>query len=753
MSDFQSGGPGALPLFVRSPERGAPIVTIGLILVAIVILYLGAGILVPLVLAILLAFALAPLIRRFRRMHIPHILAVVLAVALAAAVLSTIGYVVATQLIKLASDLPTYQATVTTKTQALQQSLGGGEFIESLTGALDQISSQFAGSPSEGLAQPTPVTITNGGVGPLDLIQTVLGSVLGPLATTAIVLIFLIFLLLEREDLRDRFLKLVSRGDLRTSTKVMNEAAARVGRYLIVQFCVNLAYGIIFGTGLSIIGVPNAVLWGLLAAMFRYIPFVGTIIAASIPFTLAFAVDPGWSMLVSAVALYVALELVITNAIEPRLYGSSTGLSALAVLIAAMFWATLWGPIGLILSTPVTVCLVVLGRYVPQLAFFETLLGSEPVMSPPERLYQRLVAGNVEEAVELADEYVAAHDVSSFYRTVAMPALKLAEIDLSLDVSDLSHRRNVVVSMTAVIEDIDEDTEQVAAEAAASILCIGGRTELDEAAAHILQRLLAADGLAARAAAPLVIRQESIGQLDLSGISVVCLCYLGDNPRSYVRFVARRLARRYPELKIVAFVASTTTAANDRQDDWGVTRIVGEISDAVSVAADLSKQTKAPVQLSLEQPIDQMALTRLRQLAQSDGRLAGVLAEIASDSGVPVAVLNIVQSELVSGDFDLDGIGVPQLNLASQRVMTERRAVIIPDVAASQDFANDPFLLENGVSFYAGVPLFGPDGAVIGALALLDHNPQPFGPDAQEKLELQALKLMMSLSEMKATAA
>jgi len=738
--------PPSLPAFVRSADRGHPLVTSSVILASIVVLYLGAGILVPLVLAVLLAFALAPLIRRLRRLHVPHILAVLFAVALAAAVLSTIAYVVASQLIKLASDLPSYQSTVTAKTQALQQSLGGGEFIESLTGAIDRLSGQVEGTVTTGAVPPMPVTITNGGTGPLGIVQSVLGSVLGPLATAAIVLVFLVFLLLEREDLRDRFLKLVSRGDLRTSTKVMNEAAARVSRYLLVQFCVNLAYGIVFGIGLSIIGVPNAILWGLLAAMFRYIPFVGTIIAASIPFTLAFAVDPGWSMLLSSLALYVALELVITNAIEPRLYGSSTGLSAIAVLIAAMFWATMWGPIGLILSTPITVCLVVLGRYVPQLAFFETLLGSEPVMSPPERFYQRLVSGNVEEAIGLADEYIAAHDASHFYETVAMPALRLAETDLTLDVADLSHRRNVVDSMTAVINDIDIDQDPDETGSPVRILCIGGRTELDEAAAQILARLLLAAGHSAKALAPLTIRQESIGQLPLTGIDVVCLCYVGDNPRSYVRFVAKRLLRQHPDLNIIACVLGDGAGTSPEQADWGTKGVVYTLGEAVVAAGKSLEPDNQPLQKdALEEPINEASLVRLRRLAQSDGPMSDMLGEIAKASGMPVAVMEIADADLQKSIVP-GGASPRHVSAPSQQVIDTGLAVIVPNVAADKRFENDPFLLENGVRFFAGVPLLGPDGEAIGALVLLDHEPRQFTETDRERLELQALKLMVTLA-------
>ena len=211
----------------------------------------------------------------------------------------------------------------------------------------------------------------------------------------------MIFVLLEREDLRDRFIKLAGAGDLQKSTQAINDAAARVSRYLLMQLVVNLSYGIPIGIALYFIGVPNAVLWGLLAAVLRFVPYLGPFLAALFPIALAIAVDPGWTMLFWVVGLFLMAELVSNNVIEPWLYGSSTGLSSLAIIMAAIFWTTLWGPVGLFLATPLTVCLVVIGRYVPQLEFLGVLLGSDPVLAPEERLYQRLLAGNLEEAVEI----------------------------------------------------------------------------------------------------------------------------------------------------------------------------------------------------------------------------------------------------------------------------------------------------------------------------------------------------------------
>ena len=237
------------------------------------------------------------------------------------------------------------------------------------------------------------------------MLQTVVGPLVQPLATTGIVIVFVVFMLLQREDLRDRFIRLVGSRDLHRTTQALGDAAERVGRYLLMQLLVNVAYGIPIGIGLWLIGVPNPLLWGMLSVVLRFVPFIGPILAAAFPLALSIAVDPGWTMLLWTAALFIVLEMISGNIVEPWLYGASTGLSSIAILAAAVFWTWLWGPVGLLLSTPLTVCLVVLGRHVPQFGFLNVLLGSEPVLEPAESLYQRLLAGDPDEATERAEEY------------------------------------------------------------------------------------------------------------------------------------------------------------------------------------------------------------------------------------------------------------------------------------------------------------------------------------------------------------
>ena len=253
---------------------------------------------------------------------------------------------------------------------------------------------------------PVPVEIHQPNPSPFLLLQQFAVPLLQPFATAGIVLVFVIFFLLQREDLRDRFIRLAGAGDLRRTTVAMDDAASRLSRYLLTQTAINTSFGVLVGTGLWFIGVPHPVLWGILGMLLRFVPYIGPVIAAALPAIVAFAVDPGWAMLLWAVALFLVVELAIGQVIEPWLYGHSTGLSGIAVVVAAAFWTLLWGPVGLLLSTPLTMCLVVLGRHVERLQFLEVLLGDQPALAPEEAFYQRMLAGDPDEAAHQAEEFL-----------------------------------------------------------------------------------------------------------------------------------------------------------------------------------------------------------------------------------------------------------------------------------------------------------------------------------------------------------
>jgi predicted PurR-regulated permease PerM len=570
--------PATPPLPAPAPAAHSSLLTAGGVVLAIGALYFGRDIFIPFALSILLAFALTPFVNWFRRLKLPRIAAVLVAVTLAFVLIGGIAFVVGRQVVQLGGNLPSYQTTITQKIRSLQASAPGGSMVDKVTTTIQDLSKEISGADKPAPAptgtglgsgttppqEPVTVRLERPEAQPLDVIRSVVGPLLAPLATAGLVIVFVIFILLEQEDLRDRFIKLAGAGDLQKSTQALNDAAARVSRYLLMQLVVNLTYGVPIGLALYLIGVPNAVLWGLLAAVLRFVPYLGPFLAALFPIALAVAVDPGWSMLLWVVALFLVAELISNNVVEPWLYGSSTGLSSLAIIMAAIFWTTLWGPVGLFLATPLTVCLVVIGRYVPQLEFLGVLLGSDPVLAPEERLYQRLLAGNLEEAVEMAETYVDEQSSRAFYDHVAMPALRLAENDRQRSTTDTNYRRQVASTATCVVREIADHVREKAAQAAKKegvptpdeaaagavrVLCIAGRTELDGAAAEMVAQALEERSIGARVLPPISVSEGALGQLDLAGIDVVCLSYLHPQPQVFARYICRRLRRRAPHVK------------------------------------------------------------------------------------------------------------------------------------------------------------------------------------------------------------
>ncbi|MFC7396850.1 AI-2E family transporter [Chelatococcus sp. GCM10030263] len=775
---------------VVQPTR-SPILTAGGIVLAIGTLYFGRDIFIPFALAILLSFALTPLVNWLRRLKLPRIAAVLIAVALAFILIGGIGFVVGRQLVQLANNLPTYQTNIAQKIRSLQQSAPGGGVVDKVTTTIEDLSKQISGEGSpDGTAAAPPGPALGGSTAqepltvrlepprprPLEMIQTVVGPLLAPLATAGLVIIFVIFVLLEREDLRDRFIKLVGAGDLQKSTQAINDAASRVSRYLLMQLVINLTYGIPIGVALYFIGVPNAVLWGLLAAVLRFVPYLGPFLAALFPIALAVAVDPGWTMLFWVLALFIVAELISNNVFEPWLYGSSTGLSSLAIIMAAIFWTSLWGPVGLFLATPLTVCLVVIGRYVPQLEFLGVLLGSDPVLAPEERLYQRLMAGNLEEAVELAEDYVDENSSLAFYDNVAIPALRLAENDRQRSSTDTNYRRLVAETAICVVQEVEDhvrektgsteepskgkggDTSSSVAEAQpASVLCLAGRTEVDRAAAEMVAQVLGERGVGTRVLPPIAVSQGTLGQLDLQGVEVVCLSYLHPQPQVYARYICRRLRRRAPGVKLV--VCAWNLAPGSGQTEDLTTQMA---ADAVFASLEAcvdqidawglrptSPATISPVAHDTEQEQSQ-ALHDLGLVAGRRQQFESVSRTVSQVFDAPIALVSLV--DLVHrppadpGSQDAQGDGSESSHESlDAHVIAANEVLVSEDVTKDPRFADDPLVLEKGLRFYAGAPLRTSSGLVIGALCVIDTKPRKFPEPDRRRLQELADELMADL--------
>lgn len=710
----------------RSPlTRRGIFETVASFALVVAMLYLGAGILVPLVLAILLAFALSPMVDLLsRRLHLPDAVAVIVSVVTALLFLALFAYLAGTQLIQIGAELPAYQTTIARKLHELQQQLEGGGFLDGLTGAVGSLTEQLSsdeGGLQERPGTPIPVTIANEVGNPLGVVSTLMGTLAGPLATAAIVVIFLIFLLLGRGELQERFIRLVSRGGYSTTNLAMGDASRRVGRYLQLQFFINVGYGVLFGLGLLVIGVPGAILWGLMIMLFRYIPFVGGLLVACIPILLAFAVDSGWSMLLATVGLFVVIDLTTANVVEPRIYGSSTGVSPIAILLSAMFWATLWGPVGLILATPMTVCLVVIGRYIPQFQVLETLLGSEPVLEPPERLYQRMLKGSVEEAIEIAEEYVEEAGLESFQENTLLPALKLASIELADTPEALAQRRVLATSIDAVIDELGH-VEPLPGNA---VVLIGGRTEIDESAARVVAQRLAAQQVASRVLPPMAVRQESIGRIDIEGAEVVCLFYFGADIKAQTRYVTRRLKFIRPGLKVVVchLDSDGSTASPEALRVDAVTHGLQDTLTEIESHLDV---VTATAKLAGHQPF--------RGAGRGDDDLGRALEAVADAMGVPLATINLLADER-----HRDEEGAYKL---TEMIAERGRPLVIPPGIEGEELADNPYLQGNGVDFYAGVPLTLDNGLTVGSLVILDYEEHPFGDEDLAKLQQLAADLV-----------
>jgi predicted PurR-regulated permease PerM/GAF domain-containing protein len=772
-----------------APPASSPILTAGGIVLAIGALYFGRDIFIPFALAILLSFALTPLVTWLRRLKLPRIAAALVAVTLAFILIIGIAYVVGRQVVQLADNLPAYQTTISQKIRSLQQSAPGGSVVEKVTSTIEDLGKEISGeakkpeAPRPGLGaspapqEPVTVRLEAPQAKPLEIIQTVVGPLLAPLATAGLVVIFVIFVLLEREDLRDRFIKLAGAGDLQKSTQAINDAAARVSRYLLMQLVVNLTYGIPIGIALYFIGVPNAVLWGLLAAVLRFVPYLGPFLAALFPIALAVAVDPGWTMLFWVVGLFLVAELVSNNVIEPWLYGSSTGLSSLAIIMAAIFWTTLWGPVGLFLATPLTVCLVVIGRYVPQLEFLGVLLGSDPVLAPEERLYQRLLAGNLEEAVEMAEDYVDECSSRQFYDNVAIPALRLAENDRQRSTTDTNYRRLVADTAICVVREIEDHVREKAASAdepgnggsasakgaeearPSSVLCLAGRTELDRAAAEMMAEVLEERGIGARVMPPIAVSQGALGQLDLQGVDVVCLSYLHPQPQVYARYICRRLRRRAPHLKLVVCcwnLAPSTGQTEDVRKQMAADAVFVSLEGCVDqVEAWISLPASSSGTPTVAADSEQEQLTALQDLRLSslrERRFDDVSRSVAQSFDVPIALVSFVddvhrpQSEGAGQHPEAQNPErAPHEETLDAHVIAANEVLVSEDVTEDPRFADDPLVLEKGIRFYAGAPLRTSSGVVIGSLCIIDTRPREFPEENRQRLQQMADELMVRI--------
>lgn len=527
-------------------------------------------------LAVLVAFLLAPLVVRLTRWGLPKPVAILSAVTVTFAIIGAVGWIVTHQALNLAAELPNYEQNLQEKIRTLK-SPHQPAALSRTTEMVDKLRKQLeAPDPEPAVAaalgqpaEPKPVAVEVKAPEPsqLALTRELVEPIIGPIGAAGIVIVLVIAMLFQREEMRDRLIHLVSHGKISLANEAFDDASRRVSSYLWMQLVVNATYGIPIGIGLYFIGVPSAFLWGLIATILRFIPFIGPWIAAVFPVTLAFAIDPGWSMFLWTLALFVVMELISNNIIEVLLYGKGTGISTLALLVGAIFWFWLWGTPGLVLATPLTVCLLVLGKYVPGMKFLSMLLGSEAALDPPTQFYQRMLSEDADHVVELATEHVDKSSLARFYDDVFVPALLQAEADRHQGALPLSRQAAIFQSSRQLIEELERrreeesDDETADADLPVQVLIVPASDDADEIVGTMLRSLLRARGIGAEVTPVGNSPDNAVARLKQTGARAFCVSALPPSTLLTARQTSRRLRILSRATPVLMGVWSHTTPA------------------------------------------------------------------------------------------------------------------------------------------------------------------------------------------------
>ncbi|HSU53382.1 MAG TPA: AI-2E family transporter [Candidatus Dormibacteraeota bacterium] len=562
------------------------------VVIVVAALYFARLVFIPIALAILLSFLLAPLVLRLRHWGLGRVPSTLLVVLLSFLLVGVITTVMASQMTDVAKKIPEYQQNIRQKLQTIRKS--GGGLINRVTRVAHNVTDELTPAPppknQPPEERPVPVEIHKAPFSPFEIVQKVLGSVLNVVLMLLVVIVFVIFMLIQREDLRDRLIRLGGAGRLHVTTQALDDAAHRLSRYLLAQLVVNISFGVLAGIALYFVHVPNPFLWGMVAALLRYVPYLGIWIAAALPAMLAFALEQGWVKVPVIFGIYFAIDLLMYNFVEPYLYGSSTGISPLAILVAAVFWTWLWGGVGLLLAMPLTVCLAVVGRHVPSLEFLGIILSDDPVLRPETRFYQRMLAMDLEEAAGVAEEFLKGKSLEEVEDVVIIPALSLAEEDRHRGRLEERREQFILENTRIVVEHLAERAEELVAgngagkvlkdkaetekqnngtdeikPEEASVVCIPARDEADEIAAKMLEQLLLKRGIKARSLSCASLAGECLEQIKNGPAKIACVAVVPPFGYMHARYLCRRLRAEFPDMKIVAAVLTEREVGELRQ--------------------------------------------------------------------------------------------------------------------------------------------------------------------------------------------
>ena len=741
------------------PDAIVGLWTISLAAFIVAALYFGRDLLTPIALAALLTFLLSPLVTRLQR-WLGRIGAVLVVVTLMFTVTIGAGWVLTRQVVDLGNQLPSYKENIRAKIKSVQLPTGGA--FTKLSEAFDDLKKDFPGSngdtqartaegihkleprpdgapvPVEVVSQPTPSV--------LELSRMIIAPVVGPLGTTALVLLLVIFMLLKREDLRNRLIRLIGQGRISATTSAMDDAASRVSRYLVMQLVVNVTYGMAVALGLWLIGVPNAVLWGTLAAVLRFIPYVGPWIAAALPIILSLAVSTDWWTPVFTIGLFLGLELLSNNVMEPWLYGSSTGVSSLALIIAAVFWTYIWGPIGLVMATPITVCLAVMGRHIPRLSFLNILLSDEDALTPAEDCYHRLLRSGGQDELELAESYLKNHTLTDFYDTVLIPALIAGEKDHHRGLLDKDQVDQLEHAIADLLEELEEGLPGIAKveEASSSLItacevcCMPAKGERDRLAAGMLAQLLRHQKITVTTGPARLTAAERAEVIAGTKADIICISVTEPTTVSQARYLCMKFREALPDRRILVGLWDTVTLPPESEKillDAGADAVVKNIADANAAIRRIAlsidpKMEPAPIPAADTKRVKALDATGL---VDSDRDFSAFTDKLSRQFETPIAVLSLIDRKYqhfkaetgLPEELSEKGKTPRDISICGH-VVANNETIVIEDLARDRRFSSNPMVKENGFRFYAGAPVHSADGQAIGTLCVIDKVPREF---------------------------
>lgn len=746
-------------------------------------LYFGREFLIPLALAALITFLLGPFVTRLER-FLGKAGAVFAVMIMIVGGTVGMGWTLANQTIDLASELPKYKENIRHKLKSVQLPRGGtfdrvSETMEDLKkdlpGAGDHSKGVTGEAPSAEAPLPVEVVSTPE-TSPLSTVRSMVGPILGPLGTAGLVLLLATFMLFKREDLQGRVIRLIGQGRISATTRAMDDAAARVRRYLLMQLVVNVTYGIPLAIGLYFIGVPNAVLWGVMAAVLRFIPYIGPWIAAAFPIMLSLAVSPGWMPLLMTIGLFVVIELLSNNLIEPWLYGASTGVSSVALIVAAVFWTWLWGTAGLVLATPITVCLVVMGRHISQLSFLSVVLGEEEALTPAEDCYHRMLRKGEHDEAELVDAFLKSKPLEELYDTMLIPVLATAEEDHRQGLIDAEQRGSIALAIRETVQELEERFLPAEEESARNgespapplgVLCIPARAERDELAGAMIAHVLRQHGFEAAATPGKRSSTEIAAELERNPFELACITVIGPSKPIHARNLCQRIRALLPEQRILVCLWGRN---GDAAEDAKMLREAGAEDVCFSLTETCDWCERLALRLNdvvTDAPLPENEEERLLTLEnlglvnpEREPVLDHVTAKMARVFETPMAAITLVDRDRqyykahsgLPEDLVEAASTARELSVCSH-VVAANKTVVVEDLKRDRRFAHNPLLKNHEFRFYAGAPIRSAEGHVLGALCVMDTEPRRFSHRERRLLEENATEVASEMERLAGTTA